>query len=116
MRHLTATATDNLPYKAKANIIALQDWIESQSWDSCTRNLYTYTHRYNFNELLSSNMEKDVKLYFSTRGRLGGHSATIKLPYTKVIEILTVIKSNQFDNEAILKKILLKFQVNKVTK
>lgn len=106
MRQLTATP--NLPYKVKSNIVDLQNWIEAQSWELGTRNLYTISGRYNFNQLLES-LDNDVELYFSYRGRLGNHHLTIKLPYSKVVDILEIIKSKQFDNEAIYKKILLKF-------
>jgi len=107
-----STATPNLSYKVKANIIDLQNWIETQSWVLVTRNLYTITDRYNFNQLVES-LDNDVEIYFSYRGRLGNHHLTIKMPYSKVVDILAVIKSKQFDNEAIFKKILLKFQVTK---
>jgi hypothetical protein len=103
------TATPNLSYRVKSNIIYLQNWIESQSWQLVTRNLYTYRDRYNFNELVDSNLTDDVELYFSYRGRLEDHHMTIKLPYSKVVDIIEVIKSKNFENEAIFKKILLKF-------
>jgi hypothetical protein len=107
MRQLTATP--NLSYRVKANIVDLQNWIEAKSWDMNTRNLYTYHERYNFNQLLDSNLTDDVELYFSYRGRLGNHHLTIKLPYSKVVEILEVISSKNFENEDIYRKILLKF-------
>lgn len=118
MRQLTATATDNLSNKVKANIIDLQNWIETQS--RTINGVYRLSlcsgNRYNFNELVESSLTKDVELYFSYRSRLDECDLIVRLPYSKVVDILAVIKSKQFDNEAILKKILLKFQVTKVTK
>ena len=110
MRQLK-TATPNLSYKVKSNIIDLQNWIETQS-----RNIngvyylsLCSSNRYNFNQLVETDLQNDVELYFSYLSRLDECDLTIKMPYSKVVEILAVIRSKQFDNEAILKKILFKF-------
>ena len=104
------TATPNLSYKVKSNIIDLQNWIETQS-----RTINGFYHlsfcsgdRYNFNQLVES-LDNDVELYFSYRSRLDECDLTIKLPYSKVVDILAVIKSNQYSKADIYKKILLKF-------
>ena len=103
------TATATLPTKVKADIINLQNWIEAQSWKLPTRNLYVVHDAYNYNELLE-NSESEVKLNFSYRGRLGDRQMTLTIAsYAKVKEILAAIKSNQFSNEDIYRKILRKF-------
>jgi hypothetical protein len=109
-----STATPNLSYKVKANIIDLQNWIEYQSRTlSGFYRLSFYRDRYNFNQLVESDLQADVELYYSYGSRLDDCDLIIKMPYSKVVDILAVIRSNEFDNEAIFKKILLKFQVTK---
>lgn len=104
------TATPDLSYRIKADIIDLQNWIEFQSRTIPTAYRLSFCgDRYNYNELLD-NPKSQVKLYFSYHSRLDNCDLTITLDnYEKVVEILAVIKSKQFNNEDIYRKILLKF-------
>jgi hypothetical protein len=106
------TATPNLDERVKSNIINLQNWVKFNSHDLTTRNLYKTTAEststYNYNELVES-LDNDVEMYFSYRGTHEKLQLTIKLPYSKVLDILAVIKSKQFTNEDIHRKILRKF-------
>jgi hypothetical protein len=100
MRQLR-TATPNLPYAMKSDIIDLAKWIARQK-------KFLRYQTYNFNELVESKdaATATIKIYFEYAGEVELSFENI----SKIRQILTVIKSNQYPIADIYKKLLTQFR------